>query len=53
MAEKKICKVRMNFTLTPKCIDRLIKLKKNTFPELSYSQLVERAIIQYANKFSD
>ena len=41
-------KIRKNFMLSKECIDYLERLKKYAYPGLSYSQIVDIAIIEYA-----
>ena len=48
MTDKHENKVRKNFMLTKECLDYLERLKNYAHPELSYSQIVDRAITGYA-----
>ncbi|MFA6448547.1 MAG: hypothetical protein WCX65_03680 [bacterium] len=41
-------KVRKNFTLSKTGIYYLEKIQKKSLPEMSYSQIVDRAIIEYS-----
>lgn len=48
MKENDLVKIKRNFMLTPKCISKLNALKEYVYPELSLSQIVERAILEFA-----
>jgi hypothetical protein len=48
MKKKELIKVRKNFTLSKTSLYYLEKLKSRVLPELSYSQIVDRAIIEYS-----
>ena len=46
-------KARKNFMLTEDCLEYLEILKTDIFPELSYSQIVDRAISEYAMAYTE
>lgn len=50
MSDERLTKTRKNFMLTLECIDCLESLKEDIFPELSYSQIVDKAIKEYADR---
>jgi hypothetical protein len=41
-------KIQRSYMLSSLCLECLDYLKANEFPELSYSQIVDKAIVDYA-----
>jgi hypothetical protein len=48
--QKHINKARKNYMISVKSIELLEKLKKDSFPELSYSQIVDCSISDLARR---